>query len=75
MLFHSQFCCWSEGRLLSFLSGFTARHRVTEDSPRLLDTNLETPSLTGCTASAYLLTRVTADKGDKRLAECEQNKH
>lgn len=60
---------------MGFLSGVTARHRGTEASPRLLDTNLETPSMTSCTASKRLLTRITADKGDKRLAECEQNKH
>lgn len=60
---------------MGYLSGFTARHRVTEASPRLLDTNLETPPLTTCTASEHLLTRIMADKGDKRLAECGQNKH
>lgn len=60
---------------MGYLSGFTARHRVTEASPRLLDTLLETPSLTRCTASEHLLTRITADKGNKRLAQCEQNKH
>lgn len=60
---------------MGFLSGFKARHRITEASPTLLDTNLETPSLTSCTASERLLTRITADKGNKRLEECEHNKH
>lgn len=60
---------------MGFLSGFTARHRVTEASPRSLDTNLETASLTSCTASECLLTKVTADKSDKGLAKYKQNKH
>lgn len=55
---------------MCFLSGFTARHRATEASPRPSDIT----SLTSCTASECLLTRVTADRGDKRLAECEQSK-
>lgn len=60
---------------MGLLSGVTARYRVTEAPPRLLDTNLETPSLTSCTASECLLTKIMADKGDERFAECEQNKH
>lgn len=48
MLFHSQFCCRLERKLMGFLSDFKARHRVTEASPILSDTNLETPSQLYC---------------------------